>query len=54
VTDTARAPSRFRQKSSAPCGTENDVTVAWPAPLRPSGTPRSWYGNVVQIVPGVP
>ena len=41
VTAMPRLPSRARQKSSDPCGTENDVTVTWPAPLTPAGTPRS-------------
>ena len=35
-------------------GTENDAAVTWPAPFVPACTPRPAYGNVVQIVPGVP
>ena len=45
---------RWRHGSSDPTGTEKEVTAIWPAPLRPTGTPQPLYGNVVQIVPGVP
>ena len=54
VTVNPRSRSRFFHASSVPAGTENDVTVTWPAPLMPCGTPRVRYGKVVQSVPGVP
>ena len=34
--------------------TENAVVVTCPWPLVPTRTPLSLYGNVVQMVPGVP
>ena len=48
------ARSRDRHASSEPAGTENVVAVIWPAPFVPMRTPWPRYGNVVQIVPGVP
>ena len=46
-------PAPARTTASA-IGTENAVVTTCPAPLTPTRTPRSLYGNVVQIVPGAP
>ena len=45
MTAIDRWPSRWRQTSSDPVGTENDVTVTWPAPLRADRHAASLVGK---------